>query len=143
MLRHQSRCPETKQNSGEGIHIANRNYNRKQALEKEVKEIYAEIAIGASGAPTLTRGTGVASVSRTSAGLYVVTLQDQYMMLMQAQVSIQSASAQDLNSQLASQSVATSAKTVTFRTQAAGVATDPTSGSVLRVRLDLKNSSAR
>lgn len=123
--------------------MANRNFNSKQALEKGVKEIYAEIAIGSSGAPTLTRGTGVASVSRTSAGLYVLTLQDQYMRLMQADVSVQSASAQDLDVQLASESVATSAKTVSWRTQTAGVATDPSSGSVLRVSLQLKNTSAR
>lgn len=121
--------------------MANRNFHRKQALEIEVKEIYAEIAIAGSGAPTLTRGTGVASISRTSAGLYVLTLQDAYMRLMQADISVQSASAQDLIAQLASESVA-SAKTVTFRTQAAAVATDPTSGSIVRVSLQLKNSSA-
>lgn len=122
--------------------MANRNFNRKQALEHEVKEIYAEIAIAGSGAPTITYSTGAASISRTSAGLYVLTLQDAYNRLMHANVEIQSASAQDLVAQTASQSVS-SAKTVTFRTQAAGVATDPTSGSVLRVALQLKNSSVR
>jgi hypothetical protein len=121
--------------------MANRNFNSKQALEKAVKEIYAEIAIGAAGAPTLSRGTGVASVSRTSAGLYVLTLQDSYIRLMQADVSIQSAAAQDLVAQLAAESVA-SAKTVIFRTVAAAVETDPSNGSVVRVSLQLKNSSA-
>jgi hypothetical protein len=123
--------------------MANRNFNRKQALAKEVKEIYAEISIGASGAPTLVQPLGVASISRTSAGLYVLTLQDQYIRLMDAHVSIQSAAAQDLSAQIAAQAVNTSAKTITFRTVAGAVETDPSNGSVLRVALQLKNSSAK
>jgi hypothetical protein len=121
--------------------MANRNYNRKQALEKEVKEIYLDVAIGSSGAPTLTKGLGVASISRSSTGLYVITLQDAYMRLMAAQVSILSASAQDIAAQLQAESVA-SAKTITFRTQvAAATVADPSSGSRILIRLDLKNSS--
>ena len=120
--------------------MANRNYNRKQALEREVKEIYAEVAIAGSGAPTLTRGTGVASVTRDSAGVYVLTLQDKYTRLMHASVTQLVAAAQDLNTQLEAEDVA-SAKTVTFRCVEAGVETDPDSGSVLYVSLQLKNSS--
>lgn len=123
--------------------MANRNFNRKQALEHEVKEIYAQVAIGAAGAPTLTYATGVASISRTSAGLYVLTLQDKYSRLMHANVSIQSTVAQDLDGQLQADATTTSAKTLTFRTQAGAVATDPSSGSVLRIALQLKNSSVR
>jgi hypothetical protein len=62
---------------------------------------------------------------------------------MDAHVSVQSAAAQDLSAQIAAQSVDTSAKTVTFRTVAAGVETDPSNGTTLRVSLQLKNSSAR
>jgi len=121
--------------------VANRNFNRKQALEKEVKEIYADIAIGAAGAPTLTEGLGVASVARDSAGVYVLTLQDKYNRLMAAQVSILSAAAEDIHSQLEAEAVAT-AKTVTFRCiDAAAAETDPASGDRILVRLDLKNSS--
>lgn len=122
--------------------MANRTFNRKQALEKEVKEIYAEIAIAGSGAPTLTRGTGVASVAKGTTGVYTITLQDAYSRLMFADVAVLSASAQNLNAQLQSQDVSASSKTVVFRTQAAGAAADPSSGSVLYVKLELKNSSA-
>ena len=124
--------------------MANRDYNRKQALEREVKEIYAEISIGAAGAPTLNTSysTGVASISRTSAGLYVLTLQDAYSHLMHANVDVASAAAQDLVSQSVSDSV-NSAKTYTFRTVTSAVETDPSSGSTLRVALQLKNSSVR
>lgn len=121
--------------------MANRNFNRFQALEKEVKSLYADVAIGASGAPTLSRGIGIASVTRSSAGVYVVTLQDKYNRLMSVDVKVLSASAQDLLVQLQAESVA-SAKTITFRTQnAAATATDPTSGSRLLVQINVKNSS--
>lgn len=120
--------------------MANRTFNKKQALEKEVKEIYVDIAIGGTGAPTLTRGTGVASVARSSTGVYLITLQDKYMRLMAAQASVVTPSAEDIEVQLAAESVA-SAKTVTLRCHTAGVATDPASGDRILVRLDLKNSS--
>lgn len=121
--------------------MANRNYNRAQNLEKEVKSLFLEVAIGVAGAPTLTRGLGSASISRTSAGLYVVTLSDKYSRLMHASVQVLSSAAQDLVSQLVSEDVDV-AKTISFRTVAAGVETDPSNGSVLYIRIDLKNSSA-
>ena len=124
--------------------MANRNFNRKQALDKEIKEIYAKISIGATGAPTLvtanTASLGVASISRTSAGLYVLTLQDAYVALRHLAVQIQTPTAEDLVANLVSETVATT-KTVTFRCTAAGVATDPASGDTILVLLQLKNSS--
>lgn len=122
--------------------MANRNYNRYQALEKEVKTIFAKVAIGSTGAPTLNaaQSLGVASISRTSAGLYVLTLQDAYMRLMHADIHVITPSAEDLKAHVSAESVA-SAKTVTFRCDAAGTATDPASGDTLLIRVDLKNSS--
>jgi len=45
---------------------------------KKLVDIFGEVAIGASGAPTLTTANskGIASISRTSAGLYVLTLSE-------------------------------------------------------------------
>lgn len=120
--------------------MANRNFNRKQALEREIKEVYCQIAIGSSGAPTLTRGTGVASVTRDSAGVYILTLQDTYQRLMHASVTQLVASPQDLTFQLEAEAVAT-AKTVQFRCNTGATETDPASGSILYVVLQLKNSS--
>lgn len=122
--------------------MASRNFNRKQALEKEVKEIYAKITIGASGAPTLVaaRSQGVASISRTSAGLYVLTLQDKYVHFMHADFQVATPSAEDLMVNLVSEDV-DGAKTVTFRCTAAGVAADPASGDTVYVSLQLKNST--
>lgn len=122
--------------------MANRNFNRKQALDKEIKEIYAKVTIGSSGAPTLVAASsmGVASISRTSAGLYVLTLQDKYMSLRHFNCSIATPDAEDIVSNLVSESVA-SAKTVTFRCTAEGVAADPASGDSFLIALQLKNSS--
>lgn len=121
--------------------MANRNFNRKQALEREVKEIYAEIAIGSTGAPTLTRGTGVASIERNSAGSYTLTLQDKYMRLMHAAFTLVAPSTENLDIQIQSSDVS-SAKTVTFVCHVAGSDTDPQDGDSILVKLDLKNSTA-
>ena len=120
--------------------MANRNYNRKQALEKEVKELYLDVAIGASGAPTLTRGVGIASITRDSAGVYDITLQDAYMRLMSVQVTQLVAAAEDLNFQLESETVSTT-KVIRVRCTTDATETDPSSGSRLLVQINLKNSS--
>ena len=122
--------------------MANRAFNRYQSLEKEVKSLYLDVAIGASGAPTLSRGLGVASITRSSTGLYVITLQDAYNRLLNARVTILNASAQDAHPQLVSESVA-SAKTISFRTitGSTGAVVDPANGARLLISLELKNSS--
>lgn len=123
---------------------ANRNFHRKQALETEVKEIYANVAIGAAGAPTLnaSKSLGITSISRSSAGLYVITLNDSWPDLRYGHVEIVTPTAEDIVANLVSFSV-TSAKTVTFRCTTAGVATDPASGDSLQVKLEMKNSTAK
>jgi hypothetical protein len=120
--------------------MASRNFSRKQSLEKEIKEIYARVNIGASGAPTLQDGLGVASITRDSAGVYILTLEDKYTRLMHIDVKQLAAAAEDLTFQLEAQAVSTT-KTITFRCLAAAVETDPSSGSVLYVKMDLKNTS--
>lgn len=125
----------------EGSQIADRNFNRKQALEKEVKELYADIAIGASGAPTITKALGITSITRNSAGLYTMVLNDKYNRLMSVQISQLVSSAQDIVFQLVSETVSASTKNIVFRAQAAAVATDPASGSRLLIQINVKNSS--
>jgi hypothetical protein len=121
--------------------MANRKFEKVQALEKEIKHLYAELTIGASGAVTLTRGTGIASVVKESAaGTYTLTLQDKYTRLMWAGVTVQSASAEDLVVHLVSETVA-STKTVQIRCTAVATAANPASGDKLFVKLELKNSS--
>jgi len=51
-----------------------------QSRQRELKMVHLKAAIGATGAPTLdaTASLGVASIERTSAGLYKITLTDKY-----------------------------------------------------------------
>jgi hypothetical protein len=120
--------------------MANRNFNRKQALEKEIKDIYAKVTVGATGAPTLTSSVGIASIVRNSAGLYTVTLQDAYNSLKFAQVSFLDNDAQDIRAQIAAEDV-DGAKTVQFVCLTAATPTDPQSGQTMLIKFELKNSS--
>lgn len=124
--------------------MANRNFKRKQALESEIKEIYAKITIGAVGAPTLVAADsiGVASVSRTSAGLYAITLQDKYVSLKHASAEVVTPTAEDMKSNIVSEFVSTT-KVVNVRCTTGAIATDPASGDSILVALQLKNSSAK
>lgn len=120
--------------------MANRNFNRLQALEKEIKHLHVKVSIGASGAPTLSRKLGVTSIARNSAGLYTLTLDDKYNDLISLDIQQLVASAEDLKFQLVAQDVS-SAKTIQFRCIAIATETDPSSGSVLYINIALKNSS--
>jgi hypothetical protein len=121
--------------------MANRNFNRAQNLEKEVKTLFADVAIAASGAPTLTKGLGIASIVRDSAGEYTLTLDDKYTRLMHVSIIHLDADAQDLNWQLTAEDVS-GAKTISFEGLTADAETDPADGSRLLIRVDLKNSSS-
>ena len=56
--------------------MANRSFQRLQALDKEIKIIHGQFAVGGSGAPTLSasKSVGVKSVTRNSAGDYSLVL---------------------------------------------------------------------
>lgn len=120
--------------------MANRTFNDAQALEKEVKTLFAKITIGASGAPTLTGGLGVASIARTSAGLYKLTLSDAYPTLLFVKGIVLSATAEDITFQVKAEAVATT-KVIDFFTLTGGTATDPASGDVLLLEICLKNTT--
>lgn len=122
--------------------MANRNFHRVQSLAREVKSVYAYVSVGASGAPTLNanKSLGVASVTRDSAGVYIVTLEDKYNELLFFHAVMLEATAEDITFQIESQDVA-SAKVIKFQCKAADVETDPSNGSVLLLKIDLKNTS--
>lgn len=123
--------------------MANRNFFRKQSMEREVKELYAEASIAALGVPTLTRDLGIASLVRDSAGVYTLTLEDKYNALLQVSVSLQLAAGapSSLSHVIRSEDV-DGAKTVVVEfVDAAGAAVELDSGTVVRLKLDLKNTS--
>jgi hypothetical protein len=121
--------------------MANRNFNRYQALEKEVKSLFAEVSIGASGAPTIVKGLGIRSISRNSAGDYTLTLSDKYTRLMDMHIMQSASSPQDLIFQLQGEDV-DAAKTIEFVCLTAATPTDPSNGSKLYIHIQLKNSDS-
>ena len=60
--------------------MANRNFNRVQALDKEIKHLYAQFTVDeGSGYPsadlqTANRSAGIKSIVATAAGKYTITL---------------------------------------------------------------------
>jgi len=123
--------------------MANRWFNQfRFSLEKKVVDLFAKVAVGSSGAATVTRAQGVASVVRNSAGNYTVTLQDKYNALLNSSITLITPTGAPAAPQawVVSEDVA-GAKTIIVQFAAAGVATDPASGESFMVKLSLSNTS--
>jgi hypothetical protein len=122
--------------------MANRNYNRYQALEKEIKELYVKATIGVAGAATMVanQSLGIASIARTAEGIYEITLQDKYMRLMHLDVCFISPTSEDLDAYVTSENVATTKKIV-VAVRSAGSPVEVADGDTLLISIKLKNSS--
>ena len=84
------------------------------------------------------------SISQTDIGIYTIQLEDEFPQLLSAQVTLLSATAEDLTTQLVSEATAFgTAKTVVIRTltMSAAVETDMSDDMALLVHLILRNSS--
>lgn len=141
--------------------MANRQFIQySYQLEKGVVTLYARVSIGATGAPTLvttsTSGNpsnGIASISRSSAGKYVITFGnvgstqtnlDTYQRLLWAQANvIASTISTVVSTQISVESVSTaSAPSITIQClAAAGTAVDPNNGDILLIKIALKNAT--
>lgn len=131
--------------------MANRNYNEYlRTLAKYPVTLWAKVTFGSSGAPTLVTGTlfdsqGIKSISRTSAGLYVITygtgtVVDTYFSPLFFGVTYVNATAPAAPLWYVT---ATTSSTVTIQfTNTSGTATDPGSGEEVFLKFDIKNSSA-
>lgn len=108
-------------------------------MERAVVSLFAEIAIGATGAPTLLAGNGIESVTRSAAGEYLVTLQDSYYRLLGLNGVLEAAAGEDIRFQVKEEAIKNS-KTFSFFCLAGAVATDPSDGSKVRLEIVLKNS---
>lgn len=121
-----------------------------QSLQRELKMVHMKVAIGASGAPTLNAAAsnGVASISRTSAGLYRITLTDKWSSLVGIESHILYSSIEPVvKCQIKAETVSTT-KLIDLWTLAATnsstttlAATDATNGATLYVTFYLKNTS--
>lgn len=110
--------------------MANRRFQRLQALEKEVKKLHLRISTDGSGDVSSFKGVGIASVSHSS-NVYTITLQDRYNELLHVS-GISSVAA---SYAIDSESVASSSKEIQLSSSAAQAST------TLRIEITLKNSS--
>lgn len=83
---------------------------------------------------------GIKSVRITGTGAFAIELEDKYTALLSAQITIQKASAADLQPQLVSEDV-DGTKIIAFKTLAGATATALASGDVLYIHLVLRNST--
>lgn len=100
-----------------------------------VKTLTGSITLGSAAitSDTLTTRGIASSVVRNSAGDYTITLADPIAAVEYVHITAQSASAADIKTQLTAISV--SNKTVQFRTLAVATPTDAATGSVLYVKI--------
>lgn len=113
------------------------------SFERDVVEYFAKVTIGATGAPTLSRGKGIASIVRNSAGLYTITLQDKSARLLEMSHDMLSGSsalaAPFMN--IVSETVASTKLIVLqFRALDNSTATDPANGEILYLRIAVCNN---
>ena len=122
------------------------------ALEANVVSLYANVSIGATGAPTLNTNPGskgIASIVRNSAGKYTITLTDSYAKLLWATAGILDATNSDPTTvgvlcKVASETVSTSTPTVViqfFDAATPFTAADPRNGAVVLFKAELRNST--
>lgn len=127
--------------------MANRNFTQfmYSFLKKRVS-LHGRVTFGAAGAPTLDapNSIGIASISRTSAGLYVFTLADTYVRWHGFRVTFKGATAPAAPLFFTpADTIGTATKTFSVQfTDTAGVATDPGNGSEIRFEFVLNDSNA-
>lgn len=125
--------------------MVSRTFYRKQSNHREIKEVFCKVTIGASGAPTLVSGEysqGVSSISRTSEGLYRITLADSYAAFICGHVAVLSSTSQGIGYQFKAEDVDGSTPYVDVEFSEfdyySSQVEDPASGSILYIKLELK-----
>jgi hypothetical protein len=124
-------------------------------MEKNVVRLYAKVTIGATGAPTLlvNSSKGVLSITRVSAGKYTVVFGtnsrslDTYAHLLNASVlfdtsAISGVAPAAATAYLTADAVQTTASLTFQCDNLSGTATDPANGEILRIAVELGNSTA-
>lgn len=127
--------------------MANRYMNQFYlSLEKAKACLFGQVAIGGTGAPTisLSKSLGIASISRASAGLYTVTLNDSWVRLMNFQAQfIDSGSQTVATTYVVSNTIASGGKVIVIQcVDFAGAAVDPRSGATMLLEINLSNTTA-
>lgn len=93
--------------------MANRTFNKIQGLQRELKVLAGKVNLSAAAAVASVSGD-VASASKLGTGSYQAKLADSYKSIQNVQVSVESATVQDLQVQIVS--INPVAKTINFKT---------------------------
>jgi hypothetical protein len=124
--------------------MANRNLTNPQALNRGEVSICGSFAPNGSSALVAASQLGIGfTVARTSAGLFTITLQDSWVSLLSATVTVQLATAADIQLQVGTTDVVT-AKTIQVRAvDSTGTVQDiaANANNRIHVNLRLKNST--
>jgi hypothetical protein len=127
--------------------MANRNFNRYQALEKEVKVLFCKFSVDGSGTPTLDaiNSKGIESVTLLSTGRYEFKLEDRYNALLHLTFAREyvGAGAIGTNNVIRSEDVDGARTIIVENIDSTGTPTNFLNGTILRVRIELKNTSVR
>jgi len=134
--------------------MANRMFNRIQALDKELKIIQGQFTVAGTGAPTLVenKSPGIKSIARTAAGDYALTLgtpggdADIYPHFYNAIITCQKSTAFSsteggVGAMIKSSAVNSTGVLNFFILAADGAAKEVPSGATVHVTLVLKNSN--
>ena len=127
--------------------MANRNFpsgGKIYSFQVMPVMIQLDINIGASGAVSSISGSGVASVTKSSTGTYLITLQDPYNSLMCVLGNMQVASGVsgvDSIEQIGSFVSSVSGATLSIQTLLNNAVANPASGSTINLMIMLNNSS--
>ena len=128
---------------------------RSASIEKQTLKLYVTATIGASGAPTLVKKKGVTSLTRdvSTAGLYTLTLDDNYVSLLgfKASLLLGTGVSAVAGIDMVSEAVSTkAAPTVIFQCKGPTnsstttlIAADPDSGATLLIELTVRNGNAK
>ena len=133
--------------------MANRNFNRVQALDKEVKFLFLTATIGSGGDPTLneSKSVGIKSISDTAVGEYDITLgvpggaADKYPALLFVQCFLTDSAAIStgggVSFQIEAETVSSDGVIKLFALDKDGAIAEIRSGDVLQVMIVVKNSN--
>jgi len=133
--------------------MANRNFNRVQALDKEVKFLFLTATIGSGGDPTLneSKSVGIKSISDTAVGEYDITLgvpggdSDKYPSLLFVQCFLTDSAALStgggVSFQIEAESVSSDGVIKLFALDKDGALAEIRSGDVLQIMIVVKNSN--
>lgn len=108
-----------------------------------VKTLRAAITIGATGAVGAVSGYGIESVTRNATGDYTLELDTQYAALLFLSGCAENTTAEFINFAIDDADVTASTPVVNFYTiDAAGAAVDPSSGTILHVKVEVQDTKS-